>query len=57
MNNLTKEEYMMIDARWLLLIVPVSLAVGALALVFLACIIVGKETEEEINKACGIEET
>ena len=48
---------MMIDARWLLLIVPVSLAVGALVLVFLACIIVGKETEEEINKACGIEET
>lgn len=48
---------MMIDARWLILIVPVSMTVGALALICLACIIVGKQAEEEINKAFEIEET
>ena len=47
----------MIDARWLILIVPVSMAVGALALVCMACIIVGKQADDEINKACGIEES
>lgn len=48
----SKEAYIMIDARWLFLIVPVSMVVGALVLVCLACIIVGKETEAEIDKAC-----
>lgn len=47
----------MIDARWLILIVPVSMVIGAMALVCLACTIVGKQAEEEINKICGVEET
>ena len=47
----------MIDVRWLILIVPVSMAFGALALICMACMIRRKQAEEEINKAYGIEET
>lgn len=36
----------MIDARWLFLIVPVSMSIGALALIFAACIIAGEDIDK-----------
>ena len=40
----------MIDVRWLILIVPVSMAFGALALICMVCMIVGNRQRKKLTK-------